>query len=293
VERCDLSLIGLSAQRAVELGLASDERSHSAPTRKVVTDLMARSDQPAVRYTVIWLGLLMLSGAGGVYSWGFSDLRALLVRLWLALRVLLRQPLVYGGAWHRPQACMGERLGPGHRQRHGDAKAGQLAVEPFLGQVGLVPSRNTFTGVFKAVGKTADTALAFLEEVRAYEAAGAVAVEIQVVPVKVATEISRRVNILLGSMGAGSGCDVSNRFFADVRTRTAATCPVTPGSTAPSPPNLTDCSGTLRRPKASSSPMAPLALVPRRGVPVKMDPCRPGGLALEPSMKPILRWKAV
>jgi hypothetical protein len=53
VERRDFSLIGLSAQRAVELGLASDEWSHSAPTRKVVTDLMARSDQPAVRYTVI------------------------------------------------------------------------------------------------------------------------------------------------------------------------------------------------------------------------------------------------
>ena len=47
---------------------------------------------------------------------------------------------------------------------------------PVVGHVGLVPSRNTFTGGFKAVGKTAAAALALLDEVRAYEAAGAFAV---------------------------------------------------------------------------------------------------------------------
>jgi 3-methyl-2-oxobutanoate hydroxymethyltransferase len=87
---------------------------------------------------------------------------------------------------------------------------------PVVGHVGLVPSRNTFTGGFKAVGKTADTAAALLEEVRAYEAAGAFAVEIEVVPVEVATEISRRVNILLWSMGAGPGCDVQYLFSEDI-----------------------------------------------------------------------------
>ena len=87
---------------------------------------------------------------------------------------------------------------------------------PIVGHVGLVPSRNTFTGGFKAVGKTADTALALLEEVHAYEAAGAFAVEIEVVPVEVATEISRRVNILLWSMGAGPGCDAQYLFSEDI-----------------------------------------------------------------------------
>lgn len=87
---------------------------------------------------------------------------------------------------------------------------------PVVGHVGLVPSRNTFTGGFKAVGKTAASALALLEEVRAYEAAGAFAVEIEVVPVEVATEISRRVNILLWSMGAGPGCDVQYLFSEDI-----------------------------------------------------------------------------
>ena len=87
---------------------------------------------------------------------------------------------------------------------------------PVVGHVGLVPSRNTFTGGFKAVGKTATGALAMLDEVRAYEAAGAFAVEIEVVPIEVATAISQRVNILLWSMGAGPGCDAQYLFSEDI-----------------------------------------------------------------------------
>ncbi len=87
---------------------------------------------------------------------------------------------------------------------------------PVVGHVGLVPSRNTWTGGFKAVGKTAEAAAAMLDEVRAYEAAGAFAVEIEVVPVEVANEISRRVGILLWSMGSGPGCDVQYLFSEDI-----------------------------------------------------------------------------
>lgn len=87
---------------------------------------------------------------------------------------------------------------------------------PVVGHVGLVPSRNTWTGGFKAVGKTAETAAALLAEVKAYEAAGAFAVEIEVVPVEVASEISRRVGILLWSMGSGPGCDVQYLFSEDI-----------------------------------------------------------------------------
>lgn len=87
---------------------------------------------------------------------------------------------------------------------------------PVVGHVGLVPSRNTFTGGFRAVGKTAAGARALLDEVRAYQAAGAFAVEIEVVPVEVATAISARVNILLWSMGAGPGCDAQYLFSEDI-----------------------------------------------------------------------------
>ncbi|MEI6098915.1 MAG: 3-methyl-2-oxobutanoate hydroxymethyltransferase [Alphaproteobacteria bacterium] len=87
---------------------------------------------------------------------------------------------------------------------------------PVVGHVGLVPSRHTFTGGFRAVGKTAAGAQAMLDEVRAYEAAGAFAVEIEVVPVEVAKAISQRVGILLWSMGPGAGCDAQYLFSEDI-----------------------------------------------------------------------------
>ena len=87
---------------------------------------------------------------------------------------------------------------------------------PVVGHVGLVPSRNTWTGGFRAVGKTADAAVALLAEVKAYEDARALAVEIEVVPVEVAGEISKRVRILLWSMGAGPGCDAQYLFAEDI-----------------------------------------------------------------------------
>ena len=87
---------------------------------------------------------------------------------------------------------------------------------PVVGHVGLVPSRHTFTGGFRAVGKTAAGAQAMLGEVRAYKAAGAFAVEIEVVPVEVAQAISQRVGILLWSMGAGAGCDAQYLFSEDI-----------------------------------------------------------------------------
>lgn len=88
---------------------------------------------------------------------------------------------------------------------------------PVVGHVGLVPSRATWTGGFKAVGKTADQALALYRECQVYEAAGAFAVEIEVVPEEVATEISRRMEkLLLWSMGSGAGCDVQYLFAMDI-----------------------------------------------------------------------------
>lgn len=96
---------------------------------------------------------------------------------------------------------------------------------PVVGHVGLVPSRATWTGGMRAVAKTAEAALALLREVEAYEAAGAFAVEIEVVPVEVATAISQRVGILLWSMGAGAGCDAQYLFANDLLGYTAGKVP--------------------------------------------------------------------
>ncbi|MFN0113507.1 MAG: 3-methyl-2-oxobutanoate hydroxymethyltransferase [Paracoccaceae bacterium] len=87
---------------------------------------------------------------------------------------------------------------------------------PVVGHVGLVPARATWTGGFRAVGKTAADALRLFDEVKGYEAAGAFAVEIEVVPPEVATEISKRTSVLLWSMGAGAGCDAQYLFANDI-----------------------------------------------------------------------------
>lgn len=87
---------------------------------------------------------------------------------------------------------------------------------PVIGHVGLIPSRATWTGGFKAVGKTADSAMQIYEAVKQYEAAGAVGAEIEVVPVEVAKAISERTSLIMLSMGAGTGCDAQYLFADDI-----------------------------------------------------------------------------
>ena len=87
---------------------------------------------------------------------------------------------------------------------------------PIVGHVGLVPSRATWTGGYRAVGKTAEIALALFNECRRYQEAGAFAVEIEVVPVEVAAAISKRLDLLLWSMGSGPGCDAQYLFAEDI-----------------------------------------------------------------------------
>jgi 3-methyl-2-oxobutanoate hydroxymethyltransferase len=87
---------------------------------------------------------------------------------------------------------------------------------PVIGHTGLIPSRATWTGGFKAVGKTRQSALLVLEQVRALEAAGAFGAEIECVPSDLASEISGMTSLFLISMGAGAGCDCQYLFSDDV-----------------------------------------------------------------------------
>jgi len=87
---------------------------------------------------------------------------------------------------------------------------------PVVGHVGLIPARRTWTGGFKAVGKTADSAAEVLRQTVALEQAGAFAAEIEVVPAEVATEISGRTSLYMISMGSGSGCDAQYLFSTDI-----------------------------------------------------------------------------
>ena len=94
----------------------------------------------------------------------------------------------------------------------------QLAADnvPVISHVGLIPSRSTWTGGFKAVGKTAESAMAVYRAAKALEEAGAFGAEIEVVPAEVTAEISRRTSLFMVSMGAGTGGDCQYLFAEDM-----------------------------------------------------------------------------
>jgi 3-methyl-2-oxobutanoate hydroxymethyltransferase len=87
---------------------------------------------------------------------------------------------------------------------------------PVIGHVGLIPSKCTWTGGFKAVGKTAESAMTVWEMCQRYEEAGAFGVEIEVVPPEVTAEISKRTSLFMISMGGGKGGDAQYLFGCDV-----------------------------------------------------------------------------
>ncbi len=87
---------------------------------------------------------------------------------------------------------------------------------PVVGHVGFIPYCSTWVGGFKAVGKNADDALRVYKETLEYEDAGAIGVEMEIVPHRVAAEISKRVKICVISMGSGDGCDAQYLFSTDI-----------------------------------------------------------------------------
>lgn len=84
------------------------------------------------------------------------------------------------------------------------------------GHVGFVPYKKTWAGGFKAVGKTADEALQIWQRALDYQNAGAMAIEVELVPVPVAKAISEKLEILTVAMGAGNGCDAQYLFAKDI-----------------------------------------------------------------------------
>jgi 3-methyl-2-oxobutanoate hydroxymethyltransferase len=86
---------------------------------------------------------------------------------------------------------------------------------PVTGHVGLVPNLAGWTG-FRAVGRTAEEAQRVLNSVKAIENAGAVFVEVEVVPVELADHITRSTHMVTMGMGCGTACDTQYLFSCDV-----------------------------------------------------------------------------
>ncbi len=66
----DYSLLGKNAKLAEEKGLASAEWYSSPIPRKRLKELMQRRNGPAIRDTLIWFGLLGLTGLSRLSLWG-------------------------------------------------------------------------------------------------------------------------------------------------------------------------------------------------------------------------------
>ena len=93
-----------------------------------------------------------------------------------------------------------------------------LAAEqvPVVGHLGFVPRKSTWIGGVRAVGNTAAEALALWDRFRRLEDAGAFAVECEVIPAAVMSEINRRTSLVTISLGSGEDADVIFLFTSDI-----------------------------------------------------------------------------
>lgn len=92
---------------------------------------------------------------------------------------------------------------------------------PVVAHVGLIPSQATWTGGFKAVGKTAQSARMVWQHVKRLEEIGCFGAELEVVPVEVARIITENTPLIMLGMGAGPYADAQYLFAEDVLGHTA------------------------------------------------------------------------
>ncbi len=78
---------------------------------------------------------------------------------------------------------------------------------PTASHIGMTPHTVAMFGGFRIQGKTADSAMKILEDAFAIQDAGCFMLEFEAVPAKIATVISRQLEIPTIGIGAGVGCD--------------------------------------------------------------------------------------
>ena len=90
----DYSLTGSDTAAAIASGLAAADWYHTDVPRAEMKALMQRADGPAIRDTVIWLGLMLVFAAGGIWFYGS----------WWCVPFFLAYGVLYGSAtdsrWH-------------------------------------------------------------------------------------------------------------------------------------------------------------------------------------------------
>jgi 3-methyl-2-oxobutanoate hydroxymethyltransferase len=87
---------------------------------------------------------------------------------------------------------------------------------PVMGHVGLTPQSVNVFGGYKLQGRDTDSAVRLVEDCLALEAAGALAVVLELVPAELAAMISEELTIPTIGIGAGAGCDGQVQVFHDI-----------------------------------------------------------------------------
>ena len=87
---------------------------------------------------------------------------------------------------------------------------------PVVGHTGFIPYKSTLYGGFKAFGKNALEAKKIYDQCMILKDAGVFAIEIEIVPFKVAEFISTNIDVFMIGMGSGVGCDAQYLFAEDI-----------------------------------------------------------------------------
>jgi 3-methyl-2-oxobutanoate hydroxymethyltransferase len=86
---------------------------------------------------------------------------------------------------------------------------------PVTGHVGLVPNHAVWTG-FRAIGKSPQEAVKVFRDLKTLESAGVCAIEVEVVPVRLADFLTRNTPVITMGMGCGTACDTQYLFSSDM-----------------------------------------------------------------------------
>ena len=84
------------------------------------------------------------------------------------------------------------------------------------GHTGLFPARSTQFGGLRTIGKTADEALALMQDFRRLEDAGAYCCEVECVASEALAEIKKHSKLLTVTIGAGASGDIILSYMSDL-----------------------------------------------------------------------------
>lgn len=86
---------------------------------------------------------------------------------------------------------------------------------PVMGHLGLTPQSAAMIGGYKVQGRTADAAIALLEDALTLQEAGVFSILLELVPARVAAVISQKLSVPTISIGSGAECAGHCQIFHD------------------------------------------------------------------------------